>query len=89
MNKNRTQKLYIKLELAKGVKMSHDVFRLVSRSVVENLIKLNIEYRKLYQVIGTKALPTVSFTSFGDQSFISHEIKGVLNIKGKKPRFIS
>lgn len=89
VNKNRTQKLYIKLELAKGVKMSHDVFRLVSRSVVENLIKLNIEYRKLYQVIGTKALPTVSFTSFGDQSFISHEIKGVLNIKGKKPRFIS
>jgi len=89
VNKNRTQKLYIKLELAKGVKMSQDIIRAVSRSVVENLIKYNIEYRKLYHTIGPKALPIISFSSFGDKSFISHEIKGVLNIKGKKPRFIS
>ena len=89
VNKNRTQKFYIKLELAPGVKMSQDIIRLASRSIVENLIRCNIEYRKLYQTIGLKALPIISFSSFGDKSFISHKIKGVLNIKGKKPRFIS
>lgn len=89
VNRNRTQKLYIKLELAKDAKIAHDTFRTIGKIIVENLIKLNIEYRKLYQTIGPKALPIIKFYPYGDKSFISYEIKGVLNIKGKKPRFIS
>ncbi len=89
VNNNRTQKLFITVELAKGVRPTRELVRLAGRAIVENLIKLNIEFRKLYATIGVRALPTVGLSAYGEKSFLSHRFKGVLSIKGKKPRLLS
>lgn len=87
-NKSKTQKLYIKLELANTKVSENKIERLVTKVVVENLSKLNIEYRKLCSVIGKKAKPVIIFTKPNETNLAANKERKVLYIRGKKPRMV-
>jgi len=87
-NRSKTQKLYIKIELAPKIKLTKNSAELIMESINNNLLKQNIEFRKLYSVMGERALPIITINEAGDQNLQSRNKKGVLHIKGKKPKII-
>ncbi len=66
---DRDQKLLITAELARGVRPSGALLRKAEKSVFNNLVRLNAEYRKLHQSIGDRALPEMRLVPFGDTLF--------------------
>lgn len=84
----RKQKLYLKLELAPGIKLTKKLAGLASQSIFEQLMTLNMEFRKLYSVMGRQALPTISFYPYGANIPQHKSGKGILYVRGKKPRMI-
>lgn len=69
-NEDQTvQKLIINFELLEGVLVDKSFIEETKKSVFENLIRLNTEYRKLHNAIGDKALPEIEFSVFGDELF--------------------
>jgi len=87
-NHSKTQKLYIKIELAPNIKLTKNSAASIMESINNNLLKQNIEFRKLYSVMGEKALPIITINKSGDQNLQSRNKKGILHIKGKKPKII-
>ena len=69
VNRGKDQKLIITVELRQGVRPSKKLETKLRESIFRNFVKLNIEYRKLYASIGTKALPVVNLMSFGNPIF--------------------
>ena len=89
MNRSRTQKLYIQVELTPNTKPTQRIFELTTTSLIQNLLKWNIEFRKLHSMMGDRALPIISLHVHGDPSFTSQtKMKGLVGIKGKKPKLI-
>lgn len=88
LNKNRDHRLFINIELAPGKKPKKNLLQSINKSILHNLLKLNIEYRKLYSVIGDKATPKLKLFPFGGLGFVIKEEIGVLAQKGKKPRVL-
>ena len=66
----RDQKLFIEVELARGVELSQNLITKIRQSIFDNLTKLNMEYRKLHRSIGVKALPVIILIQFGDPKFV-------------------
>jgi phenylacetate-CoA ligase len=85
----KKQKLYIEIELAPRISPKKKILTLIKNSVVENLMKLNIEYRKLCSVLGKSAHPTLRLISFGQKDFQQQKFGGVLTLVGKKPRVLN
>ncbi len=85
-NKHKDQQLHFKLELASGVKPSKSIQKTVQECLIRNLLKHNIEYRKLRSAIGAKSDPIVELVKNNDDVKVSHQ--AIFNIKGKKPRII-
>ncbi len=88
VNNNKTQKLYIQVELADGIRPREKYSVAIQRSIIDTFRKLSIEYRKLYSVIGVRAVPAVNLVAYGSKEFQRKGINGILNIKGKKPRVV-
>ena len=87
VNKGKTQRLYIKLELAEGVRPDNKILELTQQSILKNLLKLNMEFRKLYSTIGQKALPLVNLCEHESGKFSpASGAKNLISKKGKKPR---
>jgi phenylacetate-CoA ligase len=85
-NKHKNEKLVIEVELKNKIKDSHGLVKKISHSILNNLVKFNIEFRKLYAVLGSKAIPKIKLTS---QMLLKEGTKKtLLNIKGKKPKII-
>jgi len=84
----RDQKLYIHLQLAPGVRPTLSLERVVIRSVIENLVKHNIEFRKLYTALGERAVPRIRLLLYHDKSFCFANTPGLLALRGKKPKLI-
>jgi len=89
-HKSRHQGLYIKLELNAGIRPTQKLHSLTTETVMQGLLKWNIEFRKLYSTIGEKAIPTITLHLYGDPFLESKSQKnGIIYIKGKKPKKIS
>ncbi|MEK7650490.1 MAG: hypothetical protein AAB364_01305 [Patescibacteria group bacterium] len=86
--KSKTERLYIKLELANPKINGKKIHRLVTNVLVEKLSELNIEYRKLRSAIGKKALPVVIFTNPNDNGLNNINERRLLSLNGKKPKVI-
>ncbi|MBI2450751.1 MAG: phenylacetate--CoA ligase family protein [Parcubacteria group bacterium] len=69
VNKGKNQKLIIKVELARNTEPTENIKELAEQIIFEHLLKLNIEYRKLYSSISKKALPQIELIPFGDPIF--------------------
>lgn len=69
VNRGKKQKLALALELRKKTSPTVALKTLAQNIIFENLVKLNIEYRKLYSSIGRRALPQIKFRQFGDPMF--------------------
>lgn len=87
---NRREELHFEFELVEGQKPNPALVKKVTASIIENLLKKNIEYRKLRQVIGTKSDPVVHLVA---QQDISKKIgkkvrQAMVNLKGKKPKMV-
>ena len=89
INHSKIQKLYINFELAPGVKSNKTIIQTIRKTIAEKLIKLNMEFRKLHSILGEKALPFIILKEYGNSNFQQKDIRGILNIKGKKPRMSS
>ena len=85
---NKKQELCIDIELAKGMKPNDKNLQLIKRSIVENLISLNIEYRKLYSAIKDSAFPHLRLLPFGSFSSGRHGARGLLMSGGKKAKMV-
>ena len=85
---SRHERLYVDLELAEGTKKNDVLRKKISEKITKHLMSLNIEFRKLHEAIGQKALPNINLFSHGSKNFFGSESSGVLNIKGKKPRVV-
>ncbi|QQG46423.1 MAG: phenylacetate--CoA ligase family protein [Candidatus Niyogibacteria bacterium] len=71
----RDQKLFIEVELARGVKPAPKLLAKIRQSVFEGLTSKNMEYRKLNRSIGAKALPNIILAQFGDPRFVVRKSK--------------
>ena len=81
------EKLCIKVELAQGIRPTQKISERVRRAITDNLIKLNIEYRKLYGTVGPSVLPELKLVPFGVP--YSHAGQGgIVLTKGKKARMV-
>ncbi len=89
VQKGRSQEFHIELELARGVKTAKRVEEVLRANIVKQLIRLNIEYRKLHEWIGIRALPKLHLHPHHHQSFIGKKVKGFIRIVGKKPKMVS
>lgn len=72
---DRDQKLYVDVECARDIAPSRPLARKLAKSIFDNLLQLNAEYRKLYRSIGKRALPHVLLSAFGDQKFVVKKAK--------------
>lgn len=86
---DKRQKLYIEVELAPRVSPTKKILALIQNSIIENLTKLNLEYRKLYSILGQAASPVLRLIPFGKKDFQQQRVRGVLTVIGKKPRVLA
>lgn len=84
----KSQRLFVEFELKDGVSLNKALTNKVFDIVVKNLVALNIEFSKLYNSIGKKALPTVVLVGFQKKDFSKSVIPSLVNIRGKKPRML-
>lgn len=75
INNHREQKLKIVIELKPGVSINEDINKKITNEIVKNFIKLNTEYRKLYNSIQDKAIPEVTLVENGNEQFIIKKAK--------------
>ena len=92
-NKNtadeREERLYINLELAPRIRASKIIRNKAQKSIVENLCKLSIEYRKLFSAIGEHAIPVIKLYTYGHRDFMNAlPGRALVRMEGKKPRII-
>lgn len=84
----KKQELHVDVELAPGTKKSKEFVEKIKQHILKQLLRLNIEYRKLYASLGASALPMVTVYAHNHHpSSVSLGPK-LVNIKGKKPRVI-
>ena len=63
------QELIINLELSPKILPTAELRQLTQAIIFENLTKLNAEFRKLSNSIGSKARPIIKLTEFGSPKF--------------------
>ncbi len=69
------QKLKIFIELKSNTVLNNNIKKLISDTILENLLKLNTEYRKLYNSIGSKSIPEITLLENGHEQFIIKKSK--------------
>ena len=89
VNNGKTQRLYIKIELAEGMRPDKMILESVQESILKNLLKLNMEFRKLCSTIGKKALPLVKLCEHGSGKLsLCPNTQSLLSTRGRKVRVI-
>jgi phenylacetate-CoA ligase len=84
-----SEQLHIDLEMAEGKKTNIRIKKRLTDSITKSLSALNIEFRKLHESLGKKALPTVHLVDYKARDWLHVQGKHALvNIKGKKPKMI-
>ena len=85
---DKREKLIVQFELRDGVTASKDKLKVAQSVLVQYLLKLSSEYRKLTSVIKEKALPEIKLVLAGQEVFKPKGTRGLLQIRGKKARVI-
>lgn len=90
MVKNHAQEeLGLILETKTKFKPQKGLVKKAQDSIVKTLDSLSLEFRKLHQTIGKKALPKIKLTAPGNLAkYSKHQHLGLLSIQGKKPKLI-
>lgn len=87
-NKNyQNHTLHITLELTPSSKAKPAILKKIQEIITEQLLKNNIEYRKLHHTLGKRTTPKIHLVPSGTHAF--QKTKGLLSIIGKKPKIIS
>lgn len=81
------EELYIDAGLQNNIQATEELQMLVQKSMTEALLANNMEYRKLFNTIGDAALPHIRLIE-SDKFEESDISRGILGMKGKKPRMI-
>lgn len=87
IGKRRKQKLYLHIELS-GSKLNNkkDLAK-IKQIIINSLLEVNIEFRKLSNAIGNQAIPVITFDPKNHKRFnLAH---GLVTIKGKKPKMVN
>lgn len=84
----RDQKLFIAFELKPGAKATATGAKKIGRVVLDRLVSLSSEFRKLYGVLGKRALPTIQLMKQGTLRMPKVQARGVMGLKGKKPKVV-
>jgi phenylacetate-CoA ligase len=74
-DKDMNQTFELNVELAQEVVARPEDQDIIERVVLEKLIKLNSEFRKLYEVMGDKVRPHVHLIQFGDPNYFARGVK--------------
>ena len=82
------QELHLRIELKPGAVVPKQVQDGISLIARDYLRAVNIEYRKICDVIGDRAIPHISFLSDGILAKKKISSRGILSIAGKKPRVV-
>ena len=85
---NKVERLYLRVGLQPKRRMTAAMRRTMARRIAESLSRCNIEFRKLYSVLGDRALPTVTFVESGGKLSPPPGNRGVLSLYNKKSRII-
>jgi len=87
-NHNKKQELCVNVELAQGINPKEKIRKELQVSIVDTLVKQNIEYRKLHSIFGKRAWPRINLVPFGTKHFYSVGIRGILGVNGKKLKIL-
>jgi phenylacetate-CoA ligase len=90
MVKNHAQEeLGLILETKTKTRPQKSLVKKAQASIVKTLSSLSLEFRKLHQTIGKRALPKIKFIEPGNLAKYSKlQHMGLLNIQGKKPKIV-
>jgi hypothetical protein len=90
MVKNHAQEeLGLILETKTKTRPQKSLVKKAQASIVKTLSSLSLEFRKLHQTIGKRALPKIKFIQPGNLAKYSKlQHMGLLNIQGKKPKIV-
>ncbi len=83
----REEKLFFEFELQEGVSATKALIRDAGKQIAAALMNVNSEFRKLYAALGDRALPHIGFVPTGSLNIPRHA-RGMLAMKGKKPKMI-
>lgn len=87
-NKNGQENLYLEIELAKNKNGSGKILNKITQVILNTLLKVNIEFRKLHNAIGRRAFPKIKLVKNLNKSTASFS-KTLLSLKGKKPKMLT
>jgi phenylacetate-CoA ligase len=82
---HKIHQLHLILELAPNKHPNKKIYKLFQKVIVEHLLQENIEYRKLFNTIGNKAIPIIQLKKHGTLNAKF----GLFYQTGKKPKIIS
>lgn len=80
--------LHLNVELRENAIASDELVHRVQSAVTFHLLEKNMEFRKLHETIGTRAVPKIHLVSFGDANLQKPSQRGVAQLGGKKPKVI-
>jgi phenylacetate-CoA ligase len=73
--KNQDQYLSINIELLKGIKPTKKLLEKITRVLVNKLRKVNLEYNRLFEAIGPKAIPQITLSMYGESKYFLPRVK--------------
>jgi len=74
-NNGKDQIFYLNIELNQNVESTQKIKKQVAKVVVDNLVEVNSEFRRLFNAIGLKAYPEVRLLKNGNSMFSVHGSK--------------
>ena len=84
----KTERFYVDVELREGILPSKVNRRLISKTLAETILKVNIEYRKLHKLLDDAVLPKVKLVKYGSLNPEARNVKALAYTLGKKPRIL-
>lgn len=83
---HKRQNLYFNVELNSNKNIPEKLSKQIKERLIDTLLKVNIEFRKLHSVLGEKAIPNINFYPKNHKIF--DQAKGLVTLKGKKPKIV-
>mgnify|MGYP003393535068 CR=1 FL=1 len=82
------QKFFVRLELKNKLKSSKILKSKITDFFSNSLAHINSEYRKLCEIMPSEARPILELFNYEDKNFSNIIGRGVLYVKGKKPKML-
>ncbi|HEY4476468.1 MAG TPA: hypothetical protein VJB69_00540 [Candidatus Paceibacterota bacterium] len=85
---SKRERLHVNLELAPEVKLNSKLETWIKNEMVNGLEHTNIEFRKLRQSIGVRALPEINLLSSDSPEWGKLNRRQLVYVRGKKPKIV-